>query len=261
MTTFHRTTPDTADHTGRTWRGAATVAAVTGPLLLVVSFGQPPDGPSLLTATKDQIQAYAQSQAGAVHVGALAGTVSVALLLAFTAALTTIMRTASPRSMLADLFAGSSYLLIASLFLGAVAGAVPTVLPDLAGPGEPSAEMLSAWWGVAGVVHGAGDFQMVFITVLIGAFSLSGWRTRVVPRWVSGVGAAVTVAAALGTAGVTLNSPALYGFWFGGMFGWVLWLPLVGIALRVRSRAGRRPRPDHAPAPTGSAPAESAPAA
>jgi hypothetical protein len=42
---------------------------------------------------------------------------------------------ASPRSMLAALFAGASYLLVASLFLTGVSGAIPAVLPDLAGRG------------------------------------------------------------------------------------------------------------------------------
>ncbi|GAA2683697.1 hypothetical protein Apa02nite_000430 [Actinoplanes palleronii] len=100
-----------------------------------------------------------------------------------------------------------------SLFLGSVAGAVLAVLPGL-----------------------AGDFPMVFIAVLTGAFSLVAWRTRIVPRWVSVLGAVVAAAAALGTAGVTLNSGVLYGFWFGGLYGWVLWIPITGIVLAVRTR-------------------------
>jgi hypothetical protein len=94
---------------------------------------------------------------------------------------------------------------VASLFLNSVAGALLAVLPDLAGGDAPSPGVLIAWQGIAGFTHLAGDFQMVFIAVLTGAFSLGAWRTGIVPRWVSGVGMAVAVAAAAGTAGVTLN--------------------------------------------------------
>lgn len=240
----------TTEPTTVTSRGVALVAAITGALLLMVSFAQPPDGPSLLTATAAQIQAYAQREAGAMRAGALAAMISVALLLAFTAALTAATRAASPRSMLADLFAGASYLLVASLFLNSVAGALPAVLPDLAGGDAPSPDILIAWQGIAGYTHLAADFQMVFIAVLTGAFSLGAWRTGIVPRWVSGVGMAVAVAAAAGTAGVTLNSPILYGFWFGGLFGWVFWTPLTGIALAMRARSRRR-RPDRGPVTVG----------
>jgi hypothetical protein len=227
-------------------RSAALVAAITGPLLLVVSFAQAPDGPSLLTATAPQIQAYARSHADALRLGALAALVSIALLLSVTAAVTTILRAASPRSMLPDLYAGASYLLLGAFFLAAVAGGLPANLPDLAGGDTPSPEMLIAWHGIAGFAHLAGDFQMVFIAVLTGAFSLAAWRTRVVARWVSVLGAAVAAAAAAGTVGVTLNSAILYGFWFGGMFGWVLWLPITGVALAVRTRTGRRQAPHQA---------------
>lgn len=224
-------------------RSAALAAAITGPLLLVVSFAQPPDGPSLLTATAPQIQAYGRSHAGALRVGALAALVSIALLLIYTAAVTAILRAAAPRSLLPDLYAGASYLLIGAFFLAAVAGGMLAVLPGLAGGDNPSPDILVAWHGIAGFAHLAGDFQMVFIAVLTGAFAVAAGRTRVVARWVAVAAGMVAVAAAGGTAGVTLDSPVLYGFWFGGLFGWVLWLPVAGIALAVRTRRARAPRP------------------
>ena len=52
---------------------------------------------------------------------------------------------------------------------------------------------------------------------------------------------AVAVAAAAGTAGVTLNASILYSFWFAGLFGWVLWTPLTGITLTMRARSRRVP--------------------
>jgi hypothetical protein len=228
------TTLDTRTTVSR--RGAALTAAITGVLAFAASFVQGPDGPSLLTATGAQVHAYAQSQAGAIRLAALAASVSVAVLLIFTAAVTRVLREASPRSLLGDLFAGASILLVGALFLNAVAGALPAVLPDLAGGDTPSDETFGNWNGIAGFTHLIGDFQMVFIALLTGAFSLAAWRARIVPRWVAALGAAVAAAAALGTAGIALNSGALYGVWFAGLFGWALWTPIAGIALAVRAR-------------------------
>jgi hypothetical protein len=82
--------------------------------------------------------------------------------------------------------------------------------------------------------------RMTFIALLVGAFSAAALRARFVARWVGWVGLAVAVSATPGTVGVALNSGILYGFWFGGLFGWVLWYPVVGVALALRARSARR---------------------
>jgi hypothetical protein len=221
-------------------RGAGLTAAVSAPLLLILSFAQPEEGPSLLSATGPQIRAYVHDQAGAVRAGALVGLISTAVLLIFTAAVTRVLRDSAPGSVLADLFAGASLMLIAMMFLDLVATSVPVVLPQLAGGEDPSDDLLRGWQDIAGFTHLTGDFRMVFIAVLVAAFSIAAWTSRMVPRWVAWFGAAVAVSAAVGTAGVTLNAGPLYWFWFGGAFGWVLWLPAAGITLGVRTR--RAPR-------------------
>jgi hypothetical protein len=224
-------------------RGAAITAAVVGPLVLVAAFApQPSEGPAVATATAAQIRAWAQSQATALRVGALGGLAALALLLIITAALTRVIRDALPHSLLAEVFAGAGYLLVASLFLDSTVIAMPAVLPDLIGTDLATVDddVLRGWYGLSGATHLLGDFRMVFIALLIGAFSLAALRTRMVPRWIGWLGAAITVAAALGTAGVAANSGILYGFWFGGAFGWLLWYPIVGIALAIRTRTRRR---------------------
>jgi hypothetical protein len=225
-------------------RAAAITAAVIGPLFLIFSFAQPPDGPDVTTATAAQIRTWAQSEATALRIGALGGMLALAVLLIITAALARVIRDALPRSLLADLFAGASYLLAGSLFLANTASAVPAVLPDLIGADVTTVDddVLRGWYGITGFTHLLGDFQMTFIALLVGAFSVAALRSRVVPRWVGWLGVAITAAAALGTAGVATNSALLYGFWFGGIFGWVLWYPVVGITLGLRSRADRRAR-------------------
>jgi hypothetical protein len=223
-------------------RGAAITAAVAGPLILVISFAQPPEGPDVTTATAEQVRAWAASQATALRIGALGGMLALAALLVITAALTRVLRDALPGSLAAALFAGAGYLLAGSLFLTTTANAMPAVLPDLIGAQLTTVDdyVLRGWYGLTGFTHLLGDFQMAFIALLIGVFSLAALRTRVLPRWIAWLGVAVAVSAALGTAGVTLNSGPLYGFWFGGLFGWVLWYPVVGITLALRTRTNRR---------------------
>lgn len=223
-------------------RGAAITAAVTGPLLLALSFAQSADGPKVATATPADIRAWGSSEASAVRVGALGAMLGIVVWLVLTAALTRVARDALPRSLLADVFAGAGYLLTVTLFLAAVADALPVVLPDLIGARLTTVDddVLRGWYGLTGFTHLIGDFQMAFIALLVGAFSLVALRTGVVPRWIGWLGVAITVAAALGTAGVTTNTKALYGFWMGGVFGWALWCPIVGVALGLRARAHRR---------------------
>jgi hypothetical protein len=226
------TTLDT--RTTSTTRGAPITAAVTGPLMIVLSFLQPPDGPATATATAAQLRTYAVDQATAVRTGALGG-----VILVFTAALAQV---APGGSMMADLGSAAGYLLALCLLLSTVAGAVPAILPGLVGSSPAAADdaTLRGWWATAGVIHLLGDFQMALIATVIGAFSIAAGRGRLLPRWLVWTGYALTAAAALGTVGVTTGVGALYGFWFGGIFGWVLWMPLVGITLGLRERAAAR---------------------
>jgi hypothetical protein len=232
-------------------RGVAITAAIAGPLILVGSFASPADGPDVATATAEQIRTWVHAQSTALRVGALGGVLSLAVILIMTAALTRVLRDALPRSLLADLFAGASLLLTGSLFLNVTAGAVPAVLPDLIGADLNTVddEVLRGWYGLTGFTHLLGDFQMIFIALLVGAFSAGALRARTVPRWIGWLGVAVTVSATLGTAGVALNFGPLYGFWFGGIFGWVLWYPIVGITLALRARTSRRASTRTTPAP------------
>lgn len=40
-----------------------------------------------------------------------------------------------------------------------------------------------------------------------------------------------------------MNVGVLYGFWVGGLFGWVLWYPVVGVALGLQVRRQAVPSP------------------
>ena len=223
----------------RTARGAALTAAVAGPLFLLLGFAMPADGPPVATATAAQIRAYALSQVTAQRIGALAGVAAVVVLLVLTAAFAQLVRAALPESMLADLGAGAGYVLAGAFLLTITAGAVPTLLPGLIGTSLSAVDdaVLSGWYGFNGVLHLLGDLQMGLMAVVVGTFAIASLRGRILPRWLAWLGVAITVSAVLGTAGVTLGWDPLYGFWFGGQYGWVLWYPAAGIALGLRNRA------------------------
>jgi hypothetical protein len=222
----------------RTTRGATLTAAVAGPLFLLLGLAMPADGPPVATATAAQIRSYALGQATALRIGALAGVAAVVVLLVLTAAFAQLVRAALPESMLADLGAGAGYVLAGAFLLTVTATAVPTLLPGLIGTSLSAVDdaVLRGWYGVNGVLHLVGDLQMALIAVVVGTFAIAALRGRFLPRWLAWVGVAITVSAALGTAGVTLGWGLLYGFWFGGQYGWVLWYPAAGIALGLRER-------------------------
>jgi hypothetical protein len=226
----------------RTARGAALTAAVAGPLFLLLGFAMPPDGPPVATATAAQIRAYAVGQATTLRIGTLAGVAGVVVVLVLTAAFAQVVRAALPESVLADLGAGAGYLLAGAFLLNVTVAAVPTVLPGLIGTDLSAVDdaILLGWYGLNGVLHLLGDLQMALITVVVGTFAIAAIRGRFLPRWLAWLGVAIAVAAALGTAGVTLGWAPLYGFWFAGQYGWVLWYPVAGIALELRERRSTR---------------------
>lgn len=231
MTTFDRRTPPAT-------RGAALTAAVAGPVFLVLAFLQPPDGPSLGSATVEQIRTYASTQATAIRLGAVAGIAGAVCVLVITAALATLVRSALPWSPLAELGAAAGNLLGFALLLNTVAGAVPTILPGLVGTSlsEVDDATLRGWYAGAGLLHLLGDAQLALVALVVGTFSIAALRTRLVARWLAWAGLVVAAAAIVGTVAVMAGSDPLYPLWFAGLFGWVLWTPTVGVSVGLRGR-------------------------
>jgi hypothetical protein len=86
------------------------------------------------------------------------------------------------------------------------------------------------------------------IALTVGAFSIAAIRARLTPRWLGWAGVVVAGSAAVGTAGIVTGWDLLYPFWFGGIFGWTLWVLAVGIALGRQARRARRAAPARVPA-------------
>jgi hypothetical protein len=75
--------------------------------------------------------------------------------------------------------------------------------------------------------------------LVIAAFSMAALRAHLLPRWVGWAGVAIAVSGAVGTIGIVSAWRPLYPFWFGGIFGWVLWILAVGVVLGLRARRRR----------------------
>jgi hypothetical protein len=77
---------------------------------------------------------------------------------------------------------------------------------------------------------------MAPIALVMLAFSVAALRGALLPRWLGRLGLAFGLSGAVGTVGVAVAWKPLAVPWFGGLFGWVLWTLLVGVALGLRLR-------------------------
>ena len=99
---------------------------------------------------------------------------------------------------------------------------------------------LRGWYGLTNLTHFFFDLGMAPIALVIVAFSIAALRADLLPRWLCWLGLAFGAFGALGTVGVAVAWKPLALPWFGGLFGWVLWTLLVGVALGLRwRRVGR----------------------
>jgi hypothetical protein len=229
----------------RTDRGVLLTGAVSGLLLFATSFVQMPEGPKVESATAEQIRAFAADHETAIHAGATSGTAAFILLVLFTAALAALVRSARPNSIVPGLVAAGGILVGVMLWLDTAANAMTLLLPDLIDTklAEVDDATVVSWYGLTGFTHFLGDLAMAPIVLTITAFSIAALQSALLPRWLAWLGIAVGAAGALGTLGITLAAGPLYWFWFGGLFGWALWILLVSVTFALRwCRARRSPQ-------------------
>ncbi len=221
---------------------AALVAAISGLLLLATSFVQPPDGPTVGSATAAQVRAFATDNDTALRAAATAGIIAFVLVVVFTAALARIVRARLPGSILASLVAAGGILVGMMLWLNTAATSMTVLLPDLIDTELARVDdtTVLSWYGLTGFTHFLGDLVMAPIALTMSAFSIAALAGGLLPRWLAWLGLAFAASGVVGTVGITTGSGVLYAFWFGGLFGWALWILLVSITEGLRWRRTRR---------------------
>jgi hypothetical protein len=213
------------------------VAAVAATLYFLLLFVVPPDGPSVETATTDQIRAYYVGNAAALHASALAAALAGPAIVVFCACLAQLVTQRVGPSVWPSLIVGGGVLACVGQWVTAAIDANTSVQgldgTDLATVDD---RVLSTWYALTNVSHLWGDLALSAVLLVLGASSGAAVRAAVLPRWLCWSGLVVAVAGALGVAGVTLGIGPLAYAWFVGLFGWTLWLPLTAVVLAVRAR-------------------------
>ncbi len=222
--------------------GALATAGLAGLAYWATGFVTFPDGPTMATASAQQVRDHVARSGGAIQVAAIAGMVGLAAALIFFAALVRQVRDRLPGSLLAEVVLGAGVLIVAYQWLMVTAEAVPRLLPNLLDSvslGAVNDRTVQGWYGLAGFTHFMGDLAMVPMIMVMAAFSLAARRGRLLPRWLIWVGLAIVASGAAGMVGILGEVAALYPFWFGGLFGYYPWILAVSVTSLVRLRRSR----------------------
>lgn len=225
-------------------RGALAAAGVAGLVYVVAGWVTFPDGPSMGTASADQIRAHISTSGGAIQGAVATGVLALAAALVFVPALVRQVRDRLPGSLLAEVVLGSGLLVLAFQSLVVTAEGLLRFLPnlldgvDLAAADDP---VVRSWYGLGGFTHFLGDLAMVPMVMLVGAFSLAARRGGLLPRWLAMVGLVIVVTGTLGMVGIVGEVAALYPCWIGAAIGYFLWILAVSATClhRLRRRAPR----------------------
>lgn len=223
--------------------GIRLVAAISG-LLLTVAFLEgsfTPDGPKVGSATANQVRDFAADNTTALRLAALTGVCVLVLIVVFTAAIAQLVRLSAPASMLPSLIVAGGALVGVYVWLDAASQSMTVVLPELIDTDLAKMDDASVlgWYGLTSYTHYLGDLVMAPIALTVGAASIAVLRTRVLPRWQGWFGVLVTACGAIGLVGIATGT-LLWAFWFGGLLGWVLWVPIVSVTLGLQWRHARR---------------------
>ena len=216
--------------------GALLVAAVAGFAFLVTLFVQTPDGPTVGSATAAQVREFAAENGTVIRLAALSGMVAFMSLVVFTAALAQIARARLSMLVLTGLVATGGILIGVLLWLDTAAVSMTVVLPELIDTKLERVDDVTvlAWYGLTGYTHYIADYEMAPIVLILFAFSIAALQGGLLPRWLAWLGLVFACSGTLGIVGIATAVGVLYGFWFGGLFGFILWILLVSVTLALR---------------------------
>ena len=223
-------------------RGALAAAGLAGLTYWLGGMATFPDGPTMATASAQQVRDHVTTTGGSIQVAAFAGMVAVAASLVLVAGLVRQVRDRLPGSLLAEVVLGAGILVIAYQWLMVTAEALLRYLPHLLDSVDLAAvddQTVRSWYALTGFTHFLGDLAIVPTIVLVAAFSLAARRGRLLPTWLVWMGLAITVAGVVGMVGILGVVAALYPAWFVALIGYFLWVLAVSVTFLVRLRRSR----------------------
>lgn len=220
------------------------VAAVASLIYFISAFSPQPEGPDVETATAPEIRAYYEENASNFQGNATMNAFAMAAVVLFTVSFARIIRRREPGSPLADLVVVGGLMIAVWQWMDMAINSM-TVVQSLDGTAISSVSdaSLVTWYHMTNASHLWGDLAMVPISIAMGAASAATIRLGVLPQWLGWVGLVCSAAGSLGLIGITSGVEAVSLFWFVGIWGWFLWVPLAGGALAMRLRTSDGPVP------------------
>jgi hypothetical protein len=238
-TTRHTQSAPAGAETGR--RGERPVllgAAICGVLVFAAGGLTPADGPAVETATAAQIRSYLVNHVADLRLEVLQAVLILPLMLVFGAALAWLIRNRLPRSLLADLVVMATVLVTIPPVLAAAARSMTLVQAlDQTSLSAIDDDTLRGWYALTNLTHFFSDLWIVPVALLVGSYSIAALRARpLLPRWLAWAGLAIAASGAVGVVGVVCGSVPVSAFWFGGLFGWMLWTLATAVVFALRLR-------------------------
>lgn len=224
-------------------RGALAAAGLAGLTYFAAGWVTFPDGPTMATASADQIRAHVAASGGAIQVAAFAGMLGVGAALILVPALVRQVRDRLPGSLLADVVLAAGILVIVYQWLMVTAEGMLRLFPNLldsvvlAGVDDGTVQ---GWYGLTGFTHFLGDLAIVPMMLMIAAFSLAARRGHLLPSWLVWVGLIIVGLGCIGAVGIIGEVAALYPLWFAGLFGYFLWILSTSVTFLNRLRRPRQ---------------------
>jgi Domain of unknown function (DUF4386) len=219
------------------------IAGASGLVVVAAGFLDTSDDPPA-RASADVLRRWYEANLGALGLSVTATAVELGALMVFVVALAQLMRAAeAPHRLLTDLAAASGILIGVWLWLIAATTMMPIVAADddrrLATVPDATVLTFDQFRRLAETI---GDLSAVPRGLFILAISLLTLQTRFLPRWIAWFGLLIAAASLLCVVGAA--------WWitpFGiaamiGLFGFPVWLMLVGATLTIRGSRGRHTR-------------------
>jgi hypothetical protein len=222
------------------------VMAVAASLGFIASFFPAPDAPRVGQASAADVRAWVDANSTALHVAVTSILLLAVAIVVVAAGLAALSRRHLAASMLPEALLGAAVVVAVMLVLDVAASATSLILPGMVDTSlaDVSDPVVVNWLAIGGYTHFLGDLQVAFVAVVMVSGSLAARALRLVNRWWCYLGTVVGICGAVGTLAITSTVPALYVFWFVGMFGFVISLLVVAVScLLVLRRIRLAPEP------------------
>ena len=216
-------------------RVPALSAAGAALVYVAMLFATQPEGPEVETASVDQIRKFYESNATAIQVSALSLAIAGVAIVIFAVALAAQLPSGTGTTQ--QLLVAASVLIAVWHWLtAAVESSTAVQALDGTKLSDVGDDTIRAWYATTNVTHRYGDIAMFAIALFLFTAGAGVLRAGLLPRWIGILGIVAALFGAAGAIGCLIALPALAFAFFGGLFGWALWLLVVAVALLLRAR-------------------------